>query len=977
MPKENNTGGIGERYSFFDTNIFLEEPLRAELGSVWTNPWQTSDPPEDTDSSALTLSSAVIDSPEHAAIMVATPSFGTQTAPRFDIEYGPIIATKADFPPYIASHQSVKLKAKSDTYKNDCIDCGFHNDARAALTLESMSSGLSGEILNMSTFDILSLFPQSANYSSTMGMELTGPVTFSTVSLSAGHTSTLDLPSACWYDTTTPLNEEDIALIAYSHAKSRIDQAMANGYVSFEYGDYVKTLEEVMINLDEKDIPNLYLLLYGMRPADLNSTKTYFFNQAIDYLKGNIDCDMEKIIKKISTGFTDFLVSAENVDASKKMHAYKDFFSLRAETNFSTSRQAEFADKLKSVNLDCRLLRWMVEKRPESELMSTNVVFRKFKEGAAKVSMENVLSNGSLNIRTYDLFKWAGHSAYAGEDINSIPDPVPSTMGFIGENDSSTRLAKIGDGEDPLGAQVKFSQLVFTEQLKIALSSYNKSFQDVVAGERPYSETVAYKISKYKKSSFSTTDQLEIVQNIINNGTEAIQNVWLANSSESEAIEYVDTQARYDEKYVFVIWAYNLVLGTRYFYSNLRTSESPKIESSSAIATIGLRDETEVFLGLTSSDSISNFEDAGWAIGETTPPDSWEDSPSEFYQFTTNESLTIDVEDDCEAAFVATTMPMAVIKEVPFFVWVGSIMDKPPVIPDVNIIPMCDSYDVLMLLNNSAGTVFTDPVSINTVEQELFEDIKTSQGLYIDLVEFGSDNPLDSYEVYRTTEKPSSYSDFSDNLLTTISTILDEASGARSDSISYKDTLESNIKYYYTFRSIDLHGHFSNPGPVFEIELVDDGESVLPSVEVIDMEEEVHRDASIPMKNVLHIVPRITQAVVNEEASNMTGDTATVVSKSSKPALGVEDVTPWGRTFKIRLISRQTKRKFDINVTFDTEYAEKKEELIIRKICDEDTASSSTASASGPTPEGIVGEDFTNASEAISSMPTYIGDYFD
>jgi hypothetical protein len=735
--------------------------------------------------------------------------------------------------------------------------------------------------------------------------------------------------------------------------------------VSFEYGDYVKTLEEVMINLDEKDIPNLYLLLYGMRPADLNSTKTYFFNQAIDYLKGNIDCDMEKIIKKISTGFTDFLVSAENVDASKKMHAYKDFFSLRAETNFSTSRQAEFADKLKSVNLDCRLLRWMVEKRPESELMSTNVVFRKFKEGAAKVSMENVLSNGSLNIRTYDLFKWAGSSVYAGDDINSIPDPVPSTMGFVGENDSSTRLAKIGDGKDPLIAQVKFSQLVFTEQLKIALSSYNKSFQDVVAGERPYSETVAYKISKYKKSDMfagggltggtgPTADQLEIVQNIINNGTEAIQNVWLANSSESEAIEYVDTQARYDEKYVFVIWAYNLVLGTRYFYSKLRTSESDSIYAPFS----ALSDE-ELFLGATKVDALS---DAGWTIGETTSPDSWEDAPSEFYQFTTSESLTINVEDDCEAAFVATTMPMAVIKEVPFFVWAGSIMDKPPVVPDVNIIPMCDSYDVLMLLNNSAGTVFTDPVSINAVEQELFEDIKTSQGLYIDLVEFGSDNPLDSYEVYRTTEKPNSYSDFSDNLLTTISTILDEASGARSDSISYKDTLESNIKYYYTFRSIDLHGHFSNPGPVFEIELVDDGESVLPSVEVIDMEEEVHRDASIPMKNVLHIVPRITQAVVNEEASNMTGETAIVFSKSSKPILGVEDTAPWGRTFKIRLISRQTKRKFDINVTFDTEYAEKKEELIIRKICDEDTASSSEPELEGfeaPELAGVAGGGYT------------------
>ena len=105
------------------------------------------------------------------------------------------------------------------------------------------------------------------------------------------------------------------------------------------------------------------------------------------------------------------------------------------------------------------------------------------------------------------------------------------------------------------------------------------------------------------------------------------------------------------------------------------------------------------------------------------------------------------------------------------------------------------------------------------------------------------------------------------------------------------------------------------------------------------MEEQMHRDASIPMKNVLHIIPRITQAVVNEQASNITGESATVVSKSSKPALGVEDVAPWGRTFKIRLVSRQTKRKFDINVTFDTEYIDKREQLIIQQACGDDTVS--------------------------------------
>ena len=42
------------------------------------------------------------------------------------------------------------------------------------------------------------------------------------------------------------------------------------------------------------------------------------------------------------------------------------------------------------------------------------------------------------------------------------------------------------------------------------------------------------------------------------------------------------------------------------------------------------------------------------------------------------------------------------------------------------------------------------------------------------------------------------------------------------NSASHKDTIQTNKKYYYTFRTVDFHGNVSNPSPIYEVELVDD-----------------------------------------------------------------------------------------------------------------------------------------------------------
>ena len=888
--------GFGEKYSFWHASLFDNlDSLRDEFGSVWLIGHRTG---ED----------------DRGFTPVSSPVFGTTTDPRFDIEYGPVVETTAEFAPYVAHHQQVKLIAKEANYPRTatglsaCIDCGFLDDVRAALTIED---SFATEWLDWSTANVLSLFSNTISYTS-MG-------------------SLSQIPSACWHDISTPLDEEDVHQ-AFLHEQSIGDYM--EGVVTFEYGDYIENLEQVQSTLDEEDIPNFYLLLSVMTPAaDLELPHSPLFSSAVNYLLGECS-EFNSTLEDASTGFKDFLVSAEKAAILPEDDGYKEYFSLRGDIEFSTSTvEAGIADKIRDVNLDCRLLKWMTEKGPEAGSLSTNAIFERIDEsdGSTLISVE---TDSELNIKSYDLFKFCG---LYGEDYASLQvgAMLPDDVAVVGEDPSSvlatiynnttstsTEMFSQAGAEAITVAHEDFSNLL-TQALS-GLNGHNKTYQQVFGGSKPYSETMAYRISKYKKSEMytgggggHTTDQLEIVNRIIENDTQAIQNVWLANSSAVDVMEYVDTQMKYNENYVFVVWAYNLVLGTRYFYSNYRTSESLNeiIDLSAPLS------NEEIFLGSTSN----SLSDAGWTLGETIKPDPARTTYGpEFYTSTINDSFVLDITDNCEVTFTATTMPMAVIKEVPYFVWPGSIMDKPPIVPDINLIPSCENdSELLILLNNSAGTDFLmDPIVINEAEQAIFDEIRGAQGLYTGEIEFGSDNPVSSYEVYRTTEPPSSYSDFAGSLLTTVSTIFDEDLGRIANAASYIDDIESGVTYYYTFRSIDEHGHFSNPTAVYEVELYNEDGVFIPTVSILEMEEEDIKDDSKAAKSNLHIVPRITQAVAGENPSILDGISALGFSEANPPELGAETERLWGKTFKVRMISRKTRRKFDINITFGTEHVQ-------------------------------------------------------
>ena len=242
------------------------------------------------------------------------------------------------------------------------------------------------------------------------------------------------------------------------------------------------------------------------------------------------------------------------------------------------------------------------------------------------------------------------------------------------------------------------------------------------------------------------------------------------------------------------------------------------------------------------------------------------------------------------------------------------ILDRPPVAPDVNIVPYrAVNNRILILLNAMVDQYLQKPVYINIPEDiSKFDEIKKSQlvsseiisgeisltGKY-DKVHFSSDDPVSLFEIYRTTVHPESYSDFSGDSATKQTTALG----------TYVDKILPNTKYYYTFRAIDKHGHISNPTAIFEVELVDDHGAVKPLIRVVNVNKDELQKPFKEARKYIFIKPTLKQLFAKPGTTEDNLDHAFI----SNP-LNNESVSK--KRYKIRLTSKSTGKVADVNVAF-------------------------------------------------------------
>tara|TARA_R100000234_G_scaffold117126_1_gene95134 strand:+ start:28697 stop:33313 length:4617 start_codon:yes stop_codon:yes gene_type:complete len=126
------------------------------------------------------------------------------------------------------------------------------------------------------------------------------------------------------------------------------------------------------------------------------------------------------------------------------------------------------------------------------------------------------------------------------------------------------------------------------------------------------------------------------------------------------------------------------------------------------------------------------------------------------------------------------------------------------------------------------------------------------------------------------------------------------------DGFTKELTIESNVPYYFAAKAVSLTDLESYYSEVYEVQLLDDGGTVFPLINVVELESETNRKSKITLSNKFRIEPAILQ-----QAPNPSKDDVGYLTPSVFLAPG--ETKP---RFKVRLTSNKTGRKIDFNVIY-------------------------------------------------------------
>jgi len=673
--------------------------------------------------------------------------------------------------------------------------------------------------------------------------------------------------------------------------------------------------------------------------------------------------------------------------------------------------------------------------------------------GTPLASPEAVVVNSTVNVALLNLDPWAQNisdlmeaARYAGTPYHSYPlvggytnnSPILNDSYNI-VYDSNFDIATINTYAENFIETVTYTLMnsVFgVYPNSPGVLEYIKSYEDLIQQSSDYSEVILYKIEKR-----SDPNSLIPLQ------TFWIQSGWGVSSPPAGSpIQYIDTQVKFGKNYFYRVFAYNVVVGTRYSYSYLYPAAVTPPQTSD-----------EGYEGNCSINDHADIEDHVHAIGAGADVEGWS-VPSwvvnnEAYDGACDDpanpgincsglshgphnhinvggsAVVLDADsqvffDDWVAAgkpslaggtwprltgythgvdyndpdglyasgklymmgdhhhrveigytgvgqticnpgvpptaptvqqtilqkgaapFRVVTAPTVQLIQTHLFDFNGAVLSLPPTAPDVFFIPYIGIDNKITLsMHAQLGEYQKEAVILDSADADYIDLLRTSYGLSpTDPITYKTDDEVAGFEIYRTETKPSTYEDFSGKFRNSISTLQRSSfQYVYAWDTAYKDEIVPNKVYYYMVRTVDIHGQKSYPSAVFQVQMVNDSGAIYPLIEVIDLVPPPKPQSKTKnFKKFLQLVPSIAQRMINYDESGLTDSAGRIVNsavgKHTGIVLGVKNPSLFGgyyssavvggadhtqyipsKRLKIRLISKQTGKKIDLNVAFKVE----------------------------------------------------------
>ena len=127
----------------------------------------------------------------------------------------------------------------------------------------------------------------------------------------------------------------------------------------------------------------------------------------------------------------------------------------------------------------------------------------------------------------------------------------------------------------------------------------------------------------------------------------------------------------------------------------------------------------------------------------------------------------------------------------------------------------------------------------------------------------------------------------------------------------------NNHKYYYLFRALNTNTIAGNVDTITCAEIVNDGGYKYALFDTLfeeDLVEESHEETSIQFGKLMQLVPPLQQTKVTMDGAKLA---QAARSQYDEVDIGTAEETIWGKTFKIRLTSKKTGKKIDLNITYN------------------------------------------------------------
>ena len=438
--------------------------------------------------------------------------------------------------------------------------------------------------------------------------------------------------------------------------------------------------------------------------------------------------------------------------------------------------------------------------------------------------------------------------------------------------------------------------------------------------------------------------------------------------SAGEMFSFIDSQIDLNRDYTYAVYAYAIVLGVRYRLSDIRYTEQigttstgdyclqftdgfePASQIYSAVGTniaseqvildasgipIGgstFTTEGNELLDIGGNEFVGEyFAQIGFAtvlyyevddVGNTMT-----DRPLtpivSYNRYVTDAQITS--QDPYLADMYLQFEPTARIVEIPMTSKTISVQDYIP--SNLEIEPsyeLNDSQNIVFKLNYQPYVSTKFPYPIEPRDQLYKEKYISSNNLLQDqTLNVGTRSPPLIMDVYRLKERPRKMSDFTGQLHKQINLTMhsDLLSHNNTFTLSvFNDKIKTNHKYYYLFRVLSRNGHAGYSSEIYEAELRSDGGykyAIFNTIEQDGLDPDRPKFThSRNVKKLMQFKPAASHLLLD------TGD----VDYSQKALNQIENLNIgestlddpiWGKTFKIRLTSKKTGKKIDLNISYE------------------------------------------------------------